>query len=38
MSKKDVVGRDNAGHWTFGELSGAPGEATPIGVARDAMS
>ena len=29
---------EDARHWAFGEPSGAPGEATPIGVARDAMS
>ena len=38
MSKEEAVARDNARCWAFEELSGAPGEATPIGVARAATS
>ena len=38
MSKEDAAARDNARCWAFGEPSDAPGEATPIGVARSATS
>ena len=38
MSKKKAAAGDDAGCWAFGEPSGAPEEATSIGVARDAMS
>ena len=38
MSKEDAAARDDARCWAFEELSGALGEATPIGVARDATS
>ena len=35
MFKEDAVAGDNVRHWAFGELSGAPGQGTSIGVARD---
>ena len=38
MSKENTAARDNAEYWVFGELSGSPREATPIGVARSASS
>ena len=38
MSKDNVVAREDTGCWAFGEPSGALGEATPMGVARDATS
>ena len=38
MSKEDATAREDAMCWVFGEPSGAPGEDTPIGVARDAIS
>ena len=38
MFKEDAAVRENAGDWAYGETSGALGEATPIGVGRDANS
>ena len=37
MSKEDVVAGEDARHWEYGVLSGAPGEATPIGIEGDAI-
>ena len=38
MSKDNAVARDNARCWAVREPSGSAREATPIGVARSAMS
>ena len=38
MSKEDAAARDDTRCWVLGELSGSPREATPVGVARSAMS
>ena len=37
ISKEDAVAREDARCWVYREPLGAPGEATPIGVGRNAM-
>ena len=38
MFKEDAAARDDARCWALGEPSGSLREATPMGVARSAMS